>query len=111
MIPNDIRQHYEKGQEIFRRRSIGVLLAALEAAEARAVFQEAKCNAAYEAVAEQAARADIAEARAGRLEPWLNAVLNQVDYTRNYCKPTEMVGAVLDKSIIKQARHILESTP
>src|SRR3990167_8311909 len=70
------------------------VLAALEAAEARAAFQEAKCNAAYEAVAEQAARADIAEARAGRLEPWLNAVLNQVDYTRNYCKPTEMVGAV-----------------
>ena len=42
----------------------------LEARE-RAAFQEAKCNAAYEAVAEQAARADIAEARAGRLESLL----------------------------------------
>ena len=47
----------------------------LHEARERAAFQEAKCNAAYEAVAEQAARADIAEARAGRLEATLLSYL------------------------------------
>lgn len=41
------------------------------------------------------------------LRQWLGVVLDQVDYTSGACTVTEMVGAVLDKDVIKNARAAL----
>lgn len=37
----------------------------------------------------------------------LRLILDQVDYTAGACSPTEMVGAVLDKSVIAICRKAL----
>jgi hypothetical protein len=42
------------------------------------------------------------------LATMFGVVLDQVDYTRQACGPTEMVGAVLDKRVIAITREILE---
>ena len=47
--------------------------------------------------------ADIIKELAAALE----VVLDQVDYTKGACRINEMVGAVLDKSVIQQARTVL----
>ena len=41
----------------------------------------------------------------------LRFLLDQVDYTKGNCGPTEMVGAVLDKSVIEICRDALASAP
>lgn len=42
------------------------------------------------------------------LRQWLSVVLDQVDYTKGACGLTEMVGAVLEKSVIDNARIALK---
>ena len=37
----------------------------------------------------------------------LRAILDAIDYTTGNCRPNEMVGAVLDKRIIENARAAL----
>lgn len=41
----------------------------------------------------------------------LQTLLDQVDYTRGACRVTEMVGAVLPKVVIENARASLELDP
>jgi hypothetical protein len=41
----------------------------------------------------------------------LRLLLDQVDYTKGACGPTEMVGAVLDKSIIEICHRALANEP
>jgi hypothetical protein len=41
----------------------------------------------------------------------LRLLLDQVDYMKGNCAPTEMVGAVLDKSVIAVCRASLASAP
>jgi len=40
----------------------------------------------------------------------LQVVLDQVDYTRDACAITEMVGAVLPREVLDQAHKVLEET-
>ena len=47
---------------------------------------------------------------AERLHAMLLTVLDQVDYTRGACTPTEMVGAVLPREVIDLARKVLDET-
>ena len=42
-------------------------------------------------------------AQAPKLLQWIQVLLDQVDYTSGACSPTEMVGAVLDRSVVAQA--------
>ena len=42
---------------------------------------------------------------------WLQVILDCVDYTAGACGPTERVGAVLPKDIIKKARAALRTKP
>ena len=44
------------------------------------------------------------------LRQWLNVVLDCADYTAGNCGVTEMVGAVLPKEVIEQARDALAET-
>lgn len=41
----------------------------------------------------------------------LSLILDQVDYTRGACRSTEMVGAVLDQTVIKQCREAIAASP
>lgn len=52
----------------------------------------------------------VLEEKVSKLRQWLGVVLDQVDYTRGACSPTEMVGACLDQSVIASARKTLEET-
>lgn len=45
-----------------------------------------------------------------KLRAVLQVVLDQVDYTAGACAVNEMVGAVLPKSVIENARKVLEET-
>ena len=50
--------------------------------------------------------------RNAELLQWIQVLLDQVDYTSGACSVTEMVGAVLDKSVIDEARAaIKKATP
>ncbi len=49
----------------------------------------------------------LAEIRSASLRTCLTVVLDCVDYTAGNCRVNEMVGAVLPKEIIEQARNIL----
>ena len=42
-----------------------------------------------------------------QLRQWLNVILDCADYTAGNCRVNEMVGAVLPKEIIEQARAAL----
>ena len=42
------------------------------------------------------------------LRKMLLVILDQVDYTNGACRPNEMVGAVLPKVVIEQARELLK---
>ena len=48
--------------------------------------------------------------KAVKLRAVLLVALNQVDYTKQACNVTEMVGAILPAYIISQARRVLEET-
>lgn len=48
--------------------------------------------------------------REQRIEQWLRVILDQVDYTRDACGPTEMVAAVLPEQCIKEARAALDDS-
>ncbi len=49
--------------------------------------------------------------REEKLEAALRTVLDQVDYTRGACGPTEMVGAVLPIEVIRLAHEALGKPP
>ena len=59
----------------------------------------------------QAAYLTELEASHARLRQWLAVVLDQVDYTNGACGLTEMVGAVLEPSVIENARQVLKQVP
>jgi hypothetical protein len=40
---------------------------------------------------------------------YLQIVLDQVDYERGACRPTEMVGAVLPREVLAKAREIAQA--
>lgn len=42
-----------------------------------------------------------------RLIQWLSVILDCVDYTAGACTATEMVGAVLPRDVIEQAKTAL----
>lgn len=41
----------------------------------------------------------------------LRVILDQVDYTKDACSPTEMVGAVLSTEVIQICRDALANAP
>lgn len=49
------------------------------------------------------------EASADAVFNALAAVLGQIDYTDQACRPNEMVGAVLDRHLIEQAKTALDA--
>lgn len=54
------------------------------------------------------------EMRIARLErekadllQWIQVLMDQVDYTKGNCSPTDLVGAVLDVGVIDSARQAI----
>lgn len=45
-----------------------------------------------------------------RLRVALQVVLDQIDYTRGACTPTEMIGACMPKEVLEMAHDVLEAT-
>lgn len=46
--------------------------------------------------------------KANLLRQWLAVVLDQIDYTAGNCNVTDMVGAVIDAGVLRNARDALE---
>jgi len=86
----DIIKRYNKGQELFRRRSVALLIAEIEQ--------------------QQTELARLREANR-LMRQALEALLYEIDYTHGYCGLTDMVSGVLDKRIIALAYAALASEP